>query len=159
MNTYIAPSDLSLKSCLDHAWHNFNEVSEKFFLTPSVSDHCPIAVVFRKFIPKRMKRVVFRDYSSSNRETFLSNIDREFSTFNPPLNNVNQYADYLINFLKVMQNKFFPVRDKLLSEKRYRSPWITSDNLRCIRKKNMCGISYWREIALLSRVTKRIVRH
>ena len=71
LNTYIAPSDLSMKYCLDHAYHKLHEVSENFVLSPSLSDHCPIAVVFRKFIPKRMKRVAFRDFSSSNREPFF----------------------------------------------------------------------------------------
>ena len=70
LNTYIAPSDLSMKYCLDHAYHKLHEVSENFVLTPSLSNHCPIAVGFRKFIAKRMKRVVFRDYSSSNHEIF-----------------------------------------------------------------------------------------
>ena len=70
LNTYIAPSDLSLKSCLDHAWRNFHVVCENFVLIPSLSDHCPITVMFRKFIPIRLKRVVFRDYSSSNHEIF-----------------------------------------------------------------------------------------
>ena len=137
LNTYKSPSDLSLKSCLDHAWHNFWEISQNFVITPSLSDHCPKAVIFRQFIPRLMKRVVFRDCSNVNREAFLSNNDIKFSTFNVPLNDVSQNTDYLISFLKVMQNKFFPIKEKLLSGRQYRSPWITNDVLRCIRKNHV----------------------
>ena len=150
LKTYVPTPGQPLKSGLDHVWHNFDDPSENFVLTPSFSDHCPVAIVFRQYVPKLTKKVAFRDYSIKCKTKFIANIDNEFSRYCPPTTNVNQYSDYFIDFITKIQNKYFPIRTKVLSEKRYRSPWINSDVLRCIRKKHL-----W--FKLLKR--KRISRH
>ena len=78
----------------------------------------------------------FRDYSERKCDHFLENMDEEFQNCNPPINDVNACSLYIDNFLKNMQNKYFPIKTKTLSQKRLRAPWLISDIMRCIRKKH-----------------------
>ena len=59
-----------------------------------------------------------------------------FQVFSPPSELVNSYASYLIKFLSKLLNRYFPIKTKMISSKRIKSPWITPAILRCISKKH-----------------------
>ena len=63
-------------------------------------------------------------------------MENEFIYCTPPNSNPNEYADYLVNFLKKIMNKYFPIRHKTITQRRLHSPWISSDIMKCIRKKH-----------------------
>ena len=44
----------------------------------------------------------------------------EFQVFEEPLDNVNDYAQYLIDFLFTLVNKYFPMETEMFTQKRQR---------------------------------------
>ena len=78
-----------------------------------------------------------RNNSDVDKERFTENIIYELSQFNPPIVNVNDYANSLINFLYMIFNIFFPIKSKTVSEKRVNISWITPDIKCCIDKKHI----------------------
>ena len=78
----------------------------------------------------------FRDFSLQNENLFLSNIDLEYARFNGYHTDANIFAENVVYFLKNLQNKYFPIKSKIISMKRLELPWITSDVKKCINKKH-----------------------
>ena len=134
--TYISPSTNARTSCLDHIWHNFKIPRKSFIIHPNLSDHFATCLVFNKKVSSKLEPLKFRNYSAENIDKFRSAIHDEFSRFLPPSNHVDVYAPYLVNFLSKLQNRYFPIKTKTISQKRIMSPWITPAVLRCIRKKH-----------------------
>ena len=147
--SYVCPSDLSFKSCLDHAWHNLKITSKNYVILPNFSDHCPIALLFSLKLPIAKSKINFRDYNTQFTESYLSRSSYEFSLCFPPENSVNEAAEYLSSFLHALQDRYFPIKSKLLSVKRLNSPWVTPDILRCISKKHM-----WYRLLRRDRISK-----
>ena len=48
---------------------------------------------------------------------------------------VNDYGQYLIDFFFTLMNKYFPMKPKILTQKRQEAPWLTARIIGCIRKK------------------------
>ena len=146
--TYESPSDMSLISCLDHIWHNLPNKSTNLIVTPSFSDHFAIASIFNAETTKFYKTIKFRNFSTTNMDHFQANVGREFSQCNPPTSNVDLFAKYLIEFIFKIQNKYFPICSKKVSDKRFKAPWISPDILRCINKKHL-----WYRLMKRKRIT------
>ena len=70
----------------------------------------------------------------------MSSLEVEFSSFSPPNNDVDAYSNYLDSFLRILLDKYFPVKFKRISAKRIGSPWINNDILMCISKKHKLHI-------------------
>ena len=147
MPTYVCPSTNTYKSCLDHIWHNLECGSTSHVLKPPFSDHCPIVAIFDLEVRKTPFKFKFRDFHDSNVSKYGENISNEFSFFSPPRNSSNNYSYYLQNFLLKLLDKYFPIK-KLFTEKWIKSLWITSDVLRCMRKKHL-----WHKLLKRNRVT------
>ena len=81
------------------------------------------------------KTLSLRDFSDVNRERFAKNIDAEFLLCSPLVSNPNEYADYMVNFIKSLMNKDFSIRLKTITQRRLHSPWISTGIMKCIRKK------------------------
>ena len=60
----------------------------------------------------------------------------DFQVFEPPLDNVDDYAQFLIDFLFTLMNKYFRMKFKILTQKRQEAPWLTARKIGCIRKKH-----------------------
>ena len=133
--TYISPVTNQELSCLDHFWHNLNFNRKSFVLEPNLSDHYGTCVIFEKNTDNPPKSIRFRDFSETRVENFYSNLNDEVELFRPQTSHADEYASSLVNFLNRLQNKYFPVKTKILSHKRLKSPWITTDILKCIKKK------------------------
>ena len=147
--TYISASNLDYSSCLDHCWHNFSYKRKSFIIYPSFADHNSISVFFSKAILSSPHKIKFRNFSQANIQFFKSNLSREFANFSPPSNNANSYANYLSNFLIRLCNRYFPIKTKLITEKKIKSPWINSIIVKCIRKKHR-----WHRLVKLGLITK-----
>ena len=147
--TYVSPMTNIPSSALDHIWHNIPIESSSYTLSPGIADHLAVCCIFEVPNKPTLKKVKFRDFSQSKITKFRENIEIEFENFRPPLNSIDAYANYLSNFLIYIQNKYFPVKTKQISNKRFSSPWITKDIRRCINKKHewyrlakQCKITY-----------------
>ena len=62
---------------------------------------------------------------------------------------VDSYADYLLEFLYKLLNKYFPIKTKFYTTKRLKAPWLSADVIRCIDKKQD-----WYKKMKLGRITK-----
>ena len=134
--TYCSPITNSDTSSLDHVWQNFNISRKSFVIRPNLSDHYATGIIYSKIIKHGSKRLKFRDFSNNNVLKFQNSLQREFSSFSPPSEQVNPYASYLVKFLSKLLNRYFPIKTKTISNKRIKSPWITPAILRCISKKH-----------------------
>ena len=134
--TYHSPITGSDISCLDHILTNLSLDKTSLVIKPNLSDHFATALILSKEIPSPPKVIKFRSFDSGRIENFKENITDEFSRFSPPSDEPNAHAVYLVKFLNKVLNKFFPIMTKTLSNKRLKSPWITSDIVKCIRKKH-----------------------
>ena len=135
-STYVCPINNQNSSCLDHIWHNLKLKACSYIIKPNISDHYAVSTIFDIKIDNEPRLVKFRDFSDVNINNFNQSISLEFQNFNCPSRNVNEFSDALMEFLKIMNDKYFPVKSKLYTEKRLNSPWITDEVSRCIRKKH-----------------------
>ena len=55
--------------------------------------------------------------------------------FNPTSDNANDYVLYPTKFLTGLNDKYFPIRTKLISSKRYKTPWLTVGLMKYLKKK------------------------
>ena len=133
--TYICPSDLSEKSCIDHIWHNLSISCNSFVIEPAIADHYAALTVFKTIIEKKPIKLNFRDFSTRNVANYLENISTEFSNIRIK-NEPNEYATYLSEFLLNLLNKYFPIKTKTIAHKRIMTPWITDRIKKCIDKKH-----------------------
>ena len=137
--TYVSPITNTALSCLDHMITNINLTKKSIVIKPNISDHYPICMFFTKNINLPCKKVTFRDFSESNVLKFREHVEREFRAYMPTSDDPNEQALYLTNFSLRILNKYFPIKSKNLSFKRFKAPWITSKILKCIAK-NTDGI-------------------
>ena len=148
--TYITPNTLSGSSCLDHIWSNLCVGSRCFVINPPLSDHNPVAVIFDTLVACAPKTVKYRDYRVDATDKYLENIDAEFGRFNGRHSDVNIYADNFIKFSTELMEKYFPVKTKILTQKKLKAPWITWEIKKCIDKKHR-----WHRLAKSGYITMR----
>ena len=98
--TYVSPSTGIDTSSIDHLWHNLNCSRCSYVVSPALSDHYAICVIFRNNHDSPPKSIRFRDFSEANAELFALNMENEFISCSPPHSNPNEYVDYLVIFLK-----------------------------------------------------------
>ena len=147
--TYVCPSDLSEKSCLDHIWHNLSAQSNGFIVEPGIADHYGALCIFQTQIGKKPIKINFRDFSRRNVNKYLENIQSEFVNFHIK-NEPNEFATYISEFLLKLLNKYFPIKTKNISYKRTITPWITNNMKKCINKKHK-----WYKMVKENRITLR----
>ena len=146
--TYFSSSYDDVTSCIDHLWTNISQIKESFVITPPFSDHHAICTYFDINYERALVNINFRDYSKRNIEKFENNSSLEFSEFTPG-EDVETMSKDIISFLKKLQEKYFPIKNKQISNKRLRAPWITSDILKCIRKRH-----HWYRLVRRNAITR-----
>ena len=134
-------------------WTNINHVKESFVITPPFSDHHAICTYFSLNCEHNLVNIDFRDYSRRNIENFENNSSQEFSEFTPG-DDVESMSKNISIFLKKLQEKYFPKKNKKISNKRLRAPWITSDILKCIRKRY-----HWYKLVRRNVITRASYNH
>ena len=156
--TYISPTSGTEKSCLDHIWHNFRDNYDSFVVQPSISDHYAVVCVFNMKCENEIITITFRDLSLANIENFKNKVDDEFINCKLPQQNANECAQYLDTFLRNILNKYFPLKNKILTNKRINSPWLTRDIIKCIYK-NTNGSEWLRQVEYRMYHIGNIVMH
>ena len=134
--TYVSPSDHNDRSCLDHVWTNLTSKRNSFVIKPNISDHYAVCSIFEFDIHEKPKVVRFRDFNERNILSYERMIAEEFSSFSCESEDPNYYSSKIVDFLHKIMNKYFPIRQKTISIKRIKTPWITTSILRCINKKH-----------------------
>ena len=71
-----------------------------YVVSPALSDHNAICVIFRINHNSPPTSIRFRDFSEANAEPIASNTKNEFFSCSPPHSHPNEYADYLVKFVK-----------------------------------------------------------
>ena len=123
-------------SCIDHIIHNMDNNVNSYVLTPKISDHYAVAAIFPINVAEKLVQIKFRDFSQNNIAHFKSNMQQEFSRFGSLFHNIDAHTDYIIDFLKKLLEKYFPIKTKKISEKNMKTPWITKKVRLCIKKKH-----------------------
>ena len=134
--TYFSPIYCRAISVLDHFWHNIYQPCKSYVIAPPLADHLPCCIIFEDVLKSKKIYTKFRDYSINNRGRFTDNIARELTLFNPPLNDANASTCYIVNWLKLLSDNYFPVKTKVISSKRADAPWLSTRLIKCIRKKH-----------------------
>lgn len=136
IKTYVSPITGQDKSILDHIWHNLTFKCVTFVIRPALSDHYSVVTVFDTTINEQLTRIRFRDFSRHNIDIFKTQMVTEVNYFNPTTINANEHAEYIINFLTELLNKYFPIKVKDLNPKKLKMPWISKSITKCIDKKH-----------------------
>ena len=135
--TTNANVDEPITSCLDHFWHNLNVSTSSYIIYPPFSDHMAIVLCVHKKISQPLKRIEFRNFSIMNKNNFFGAIEDDSYNFTISDTNVDGQFTNFFNWFKSLIDRFFPLCKKTLSQKRARTPWITSRIKRCIDKKHL----------------------
>ena len=111
-----------------------------------------------------MKTVKFRNFSNANKSKFSRSISAHCSTFRILSDDVNFEIARFISWMKSVNDKFFPVKIKQLSEKRFRAPWLSQSIIQCIRKKHlwyrmfMAGLIAYGSYRAYCKLLQRLIR-
>ena len=135
--TYFSATQHNLTSCLDHYWHNLGVESNAFILGPPIADHMAIVLLIDAFFDSREGVTVsFRNFSHRNKCRFLDCIGNEINAFSFLTDDVNMETSRVLDWLKSLADKYFPIKHKTVTGRRSDAPWLTSDIIRCINKKH-----------------------
>ena len=94
--TYVSPSVGIDTPSVNHSWHKLNCPWRSYVASPALSDQFALCVTFRSNRDSPPTSIQFRDFSEANEKLFASNII--FCSY--PHSNTNEYAEYLVRFLK-----------------------------------------------------------
>ena len=103
---------------------------------PNIADHHAVCLTLKTNVNEESKNIKFRDFSVRNVDLFSTGIDAEFLNYTPPINDANAHAVYFTRFFMKILDKYFPIKSKKISQKRLKTPWLTTKLLKCIRKKH-----------------------
>ena len=134
--SYFSPIVMKPTSLLDHIWHNLNLQLSSYVIFPPFSDHMAVCIVFDKKIIRNNVMIKFRNFSIENKSKFLINLRQSLFSFNMHAQNVNIATNEIVELLSGVVKRSFPIKSKLLSEKRLNQPWLTSRVMTCINKKH-----------------------
>ena len=136
--TYISYN--SNASVLDHIWTNLEVATSSFGFSAPISDHIPAIVCFSVVATVPDKDLYFRDFSVTNKQRFIDDMEHNFSKLNDCLFDdqlsLNDSFIFLSEWLIAICNFYFPLKKKRVSGRRFRSPWITSSIIKLIKKKH-----------------------
>jgi hypothetical protein len=128
-------------SLIDHFWINFErEITHEVINFP-FSDHLPIVLNIKLNIKHSLIEVKFRDLSMRNFDKFNNDKCDLFSSCTISSGDVNLETDKFMNWLNSIVDRYFPMKMKLLSRKRYCSPWLDKSIRKFINKKHKLFIA------------------
>ena len=123
-------------SILDHIWINNLDPYMSCILSTEVSDHCP---TFLKLPHKKIEcnkvRISFRDKSSRNVQEFERRLCSE-NLVDYSVQCVSNRTENFVDRLNKIYQQSFPLRSKMISQKRFEKPWLTSGILKSIKTKS-----------------------
>ena len=123
-------------SCLDNFWYNLKLPISSYVVSPPLADHMGIILSINANNDNNSRiECIFRDFSCRNKLRFCNNVDFECNQFNIESDDINVETCKFITWMTYLANKYFPLKRKYISKKRFFCPWITTPIKKCIDKK------------------------
>ena len=130
-------------SIIDHIWSNdlANNCISSYILITDITDHLPcITVEISQSKNNGYRHYFYRCITDKNRENFVKRITKNknalaFHTTNNMTDTQTKYADYFAHITRIYDEEF-PVKKKKIHVKTLNKPWINSDLMKQIKKKN-----------------------
>ena len=136
-------------STLDHIWSNLDFKSYCNVFKSAISDHIPVIICFDIETKLPDVEIKFRDFSIAKMKYFFENFESEFFEFYGDLlsndSNLDERFEIVDAWLVKACNRFFPIKRKKVSHKRFLSPWLTNSLIKLIRKKHRLFTYYKRK--------------
>ena len=136
--TYISYS--GNPSILDHIWTNLDHLSECFVFKSPISDHIPVITSFNIETKFPNVHLRYRDFSFKNKTKFFEEIDQEIANLKEHLfsyiHSIDGSFKIVTDWLVAICNLYFPVKQKTVSNRRFKSPWLTTSIIQLIKKKH-----------------------
>ena len=125
---------------IDHIWTNYTNNIDSYIFYCDITDHCPIFcridVPFKK--ENQPIRLQFRDMSHRNKIKFHDMImETNWIEILQDLPDSNSQIAKLIEILEKYYNSCFPLKTKVVGEKRISRPWITDALHKSINNKHL----------------------
>ena len=125
-------------SLLDHIYTNFLHHSIAGIIHYPITDHLPIFLNFSISESSSSTHLIqFRHITNDSRERFkrcLINISWENLLIDN--NDIDTNFNIFIEKFSQLYDKHFPIKNKKISSKRMKTPWLTSGLLTSIKRKN-----------------------
>ena len=126
-------------STLDHIFFNQLVSFQAIIFMDDISDHCGSAIRIESYASKRRevkKSFSFRPFSNENLSKLENLIlETNWSSLLSSSDVNEQLADFQ-SYLDSSYCKCFPLKTKIIGEKRLENPWITGDIMQLIRIKS-----------------------
>lgn len=134
--TRFSSTQLTEPSLLDHIWINIPTRYSGGVISYDVTDHCPTFLNLNTPITKNPKhKITFREFNVENMQKFVNLLnDENWSQLN--INDVNEQMEIFTKTLNKYYCSSFPIKIKYISDKRLKSPWLTSGLLKSIKTKS-----------------------
>ena len=123
-------------SLLDHIWINNLDPYMSCILSTEVSDHCPtfLKLSHTKINSNKVK-ISFRDKSSRNVQEFERRLYSE-TLVDYSIQCISKRTENFMDRLNRIYQQSFPLRSKMVSQKRFEKPWLTSGIFKSIKTKS-----------------------
>ena len=147
-------------STLDQIWFNkyFPIFSGIIYL--DITDHCPCFLNFELPNLQTIEQnftIESRPFNESNLNLLINKLENTNWNDLMNFNDINSCFDSFFKFLNVQYCKFFPKNTKIISPKRWKNPWITSELKRKINQKSYFFKLFRR--GLISREMNNIIKN
>ena len=123
-------------SIIDHFWSHSQFPYSTHIIKTNISDHYIIALHTDISHAPKLVTVKFRDFSFDNKVALCNDLPYLLENLNLPMIDANESTSFFINWLNTIFNRYFPIKTKSMSSKRFKSPWLTDTLLICIKKKH-----------------------
>ena len=124
-------------SLIDHIWTNSTKEIETYVINYPITDHFPIVGTIKMNAEHSSSSVyTYRKFNPLLSDIFISKlIDIYTNTIQYHNLNINDAFQYFNYKLISLIQEIFPIIQKSTKFKSIRSPWISRNLLKCIRKK------------------------
>ena len=125
-------------------WSNLNFKSKSFVFKSPIADHIPSISAFEINIKLPDQVQKFRDFSQTKYNIFYSKIESEIFHLRTSINEltgtgatpIEKRIEFIGKWASKKCNEFFPIMQRTVSQKRFNSPWLTSELIGFINKKH-----------------------
>ena len=126
-------------SILDHIWTNTNSSLASGILISNISDHFPVFSILtsQPYSLNEYITIKFRDMSQNNIDNFSNQLRfNQLDNTTTDANNIDKRTEDFLDTLKNIYERCIPLKTKVISPKRYNSPWLTKGLLKSIAVKH-----------------------
>ena len=137
--TRFPPNDSCSPSLLDHIWYNSLDVINTGIISYDLTDHCPTFMQIPFNVVNNPNnegiKISFRLNNSNNRELFSQRL-WQFDWNSLVAEDLNLYVSNFISSLNNIYQQNFPMKTKIISKKKAKNPWFSSDLEKLVQQKS-----------------------